>query len=150
MMLFSLAADITTHDGPGPPCGIAPCPKPAVTDPLLRAPIFQVLYNSELRFSYRIYSSLAADITTIHLFEPLVDLVKHPALYVRGTLILGNFFCCVRRWAAVGNDEHTYRHTTCPSLSVDARRCPSLSAIAPRRAARKVKTGNDPTIARTQ
>ena len=111
-MLFSLAADIITHDGPGPPCGIAPCPKPAVTDPLLRAPIFQVLYNSELRFSYRIYSSLAADITTIHLFEPLVDLVKHPALYVRGMLILRNFFCCVRRWAMMNTltDIQLVRH----------------------------------------
>lgn len=47
---------------------------------------FKVLYNSELRFSTRIYSSLAADITTVQLFEPLVDLVKRPALYVRGSV----------------------------------------------------------------
>jgi len=47
---------------------------------------FKVLYNSELKFSERLYSLLSPDIMKVKLFEPLVSLVKHPSLYVRGSV----------------------------------------------------------------
>ena len=46
----------------------------------------QVLYNSELKFSERLYSLLSPDIMKVKLFEPLISLVKHPSLYVRGSV----------------------------------------------------------------
>ena len=43
----------------------------------------EVIYNSSLGFSQRLYSSLDVELLKIKLFEPLDEIVKKPLLYVR-------------------------------------------------------------------
>ncbi len=43
----------------------------------------EVIYNSEMAFSRRLYGSLEIDLMTIKLFEPLEEIVKKPLLYIR-------------------------------------------------------------------
>lgn len=43
----------------------------------------ELMYNSALGFSGRIYGELEVDLVKVKLFEPLEDLVKKPLLYIR-------------------------------------------------------------------
>lgn len=43
----------------------------------------ELLYNSSLSFSRRLYIDLEVELVKIKLFEPLEDLVKKPLLYIR-------------------------------------------------------------------
>lgn len=43
----------------------------------------QLIYNSSMGFSQRLYSSLDLDLLKIKLFEPLEQIVKKPLLYIR-------------------------------------------------------------------
>jgi hypothetical protein len=42
-----------------------------------------VIYNSSLGFSKRLYASLDVELLKIKLFEPLDEIVKKPLLYIR-------------------------------------------------------------------
>uniref|UniRef100_A0A452UII5 Cilia and flagella associated protein 92 (putative) n=1 Tax=Ursus maritimus TaxID=29073 RepID=A0A452UII5_URSMA len=44
---------------------------------------YKVLYNSALRFRHRLYADLETVLYQVHLLQPLSQLVKHWALYVR-------------------------------------------------------------------
>ncbi|EDO32777.1 predicted protein, partial [Nematostella vectensis] len=44
---------------------------------------FNVLYNSEMRFSNRLYAPLDVDLCRVRLHEPLTVIVQNPLLYVR-------------------------------------------------------------------
>lgn len=44
---------------------------------------FNVIYNSNLRFSERLYASLDVDLCRVRLHEPLEVIVQNPLLYVR-------------------------------------------------------------------
>ena len=43
----------------------------------------EVIYNSSLGLSQRLYASLDVELLKIKLFEPLDEIVKKPLLYVR-------------------------------------------------------------------
>jgi hypothetical protein len=43
----------------------------------------QVLYNSEMTFSKRLYTKLDLDLLKVKLFEPIDEIVKKPLLYIR-------------------------------------------------------------------
>ncbi|XP_021265324.1 uncharacterized protein KIAA1257 homolog [Numida meleagris] len=46
----------------------------------------EILYNSQLSFSQRLYTDLEAIFYHFHLCKPLFSIVKQPLLYVRGTV----------------------------------------------------------------
>ena len=43
----------------------------------------ELIYNSALRFSQRLYATLDVELVKVKLFEPLDELVKKPLLYIR-------------------------------------------------------------------
>ncbi len=43
----------------------------------------QVLYNTDMSFSERLYTKLELDLLKVKLFEPIDEIVKKPLLYVR-------------------------------------------------------------------
>jgi hypothetical protein len=43
----------------------------------------EIIYNTALSFSSRIYTELEVDLVKVKLFEPLEELVKKPLLYIR-------------------------------------------------------------------
>lgn len=43
----------------------------------------EVIYNSKLAFSERLYSNLEIELFTVKLFEPLEEIVRKPLLYIR-------------------------------------------------------------------
>merc|ERR1712048_45012 len=67
---------------------------------------FRTLYNSEMTFSSRVYSSLDVDLTRIRLYEPLENIVKQPLLYVRDMVPKPSFEAVSR----------LYQLSTCESL----------------------------------
>ncbi|KAM5279183.1 uncharacterized protein CFAP92 isoform 2-T2 [Hipposideros larvatus] len=46
----------------------------------------KVLYNSQLLFQHRLYADLETILYHVHLFQPLSQLMKHTALYVRNAV----------------------------------------------------------------
>jgi hypothetical protein len=56
----------------------------------------EIIYNSKMTFSKRIYGSLDVDILTIKLFEPLEDIVKKPLLYIRDMTPKSSFEALVK------------------------------------------------------
>ena len=53
------------------------------TSPLPAECLQQVFYNSEYTFSERLYGSLDVDLPRIHLYQPLSELVRQSAIFVR-------------------------------------------------------------------
>lgn len=43
----------------------------------------EIMYNSALGFTRRLYTDLEVELVKVKLFEPLADLVKKPLLYIR-------------------------------------------------------------------
>ncbi|XP_045668250.1 uncharacterized protein KIAA1257 homolog isoform X1 [Ursus americanus] len=57
---------------------------------------YKVLYNSALRFRHRLYADLETVLYQVHLLQPLSQLVKHWALYVRNSVLQKAFQALTR------------------------------------------------------
>jgi len=56
----------------------------------------EVVYNSDMSFSQRLYATLDIDLTTIKLFEPLEEIVRKPLLYIRDMTPKASFDALVK------------------------------------------------------
>ena len=68
----------------------------------------EVMYNSMMAFSRRLYSKMDLDLMRIKLFEPLDDIVKKPLLYVRDMAPKASFDALVKLYQLLS--EHRLRN----------------------------------------